>query len=421
MQYLPPEFARTVKHLANQETQIEDSSGLRWFVTLSYVKGSLAFQKGWHKFFLDHGMEEGQFLVFNYIKGSHFVVQIFGKSACERINFNNGMPRQNKRSRRDEATAPEDEPFQIANVNSGDKPISATSVASGSEFQNCQTNLPVANADFGRMQLLPISVNMEDPTCMINRDDGYYQGEDRNFLYDLSSFEMENITHDANKFQQDSYSKLNPSHTEFMENATKVEKALDTKTSPCRIGITEQTKTMGDDTQMGVIHTYQIKGHSGDIFTDKIEKALDTKLASSHTDITEQTKTMGNDAQMAVIHTNQIKGPPGDIFTDKFEKTLDTKTAPSHTEITEQTKTKGDDTQMAVIRSSRTAGHSGDILTDKFYTKPSDNSNLSKGMLNDVSNFQNGGRTCTARLSSFYFYNIATDNSYVIIFFFINQ
>ncbi|KAI3463762.1 hypothetical protein Pfo_020425 [Paulownia fortunei] len=346
--YLPPQFARTVKHLAGQETQIEDSSGLRWSVTLSYVKGSLAFHKGWNKFFLDHGLAEGEFLVFNYIKRSHFVVQIYGKSACERINFNNGRPRQNKRSRRDPETVSLDEPFQTTDVNSRDKPSAATSVASGSIFENCQTHLAEANADFGMLQLLPISMNMEDPTCMINRDDGYYQREDRNFLHDLSSFEMAKETPDANKFEKALDTKIAPSHSEMTEYANKFEKALDMKIVPCLTATMEQTKTKGDDTQIAMIHKNEINGHSSDIFTDNFDKAFNTKVV------------------------------------------------PSHTETMEQSKIKGDDTKMAVICSKQITGHSGDIFTDKFHIKPSDNSNLSKDILDDVSNFQNGNNPVLA-------------------------
>ncbi|XP_059657283.1 B3 domain-containing protein Os01g0905400-like [Cornus florida] len=85
--FLPPKFARTVSALVGQKTHLEDAIGRRWIVTVSKINGSIAFQKGWHGFSLDHDLEVGDFLVFNYIKGSHFVVQIYGKTGCHKPVF----------------------------------------------------------------------------------------------------------------------------------------------------------------------------------------------------------------------------------------------------------------------------------------------------------------------------------------------
>lgn len=97
LQFLPPKFARTVVALVDKETYLEDSTGRRWRVTLSDVDGSLAFQKGWRDFLLDHDIQLGDFLIFHYIMGSHFVVQIYGKSGCEKLDFS--MTVGKKRSR----------------------------------------------------------------------------------------------------------------------------------------------------------------------------------------------------------------------------------------------------------------------------------------------------------------------------------
>ncbi|XP_011084041.1 uncharacterized protein LOC105166397 [Sesamum indicum] len=386
--YLPPKFARTVKHLAGQEIQIEDSTGLRWSVTLSHVNGSLAFQKGWPKFFLDHGLKEGEFVVFNYVKGSHFVVQIYGKRACERINFNNGTCRPNKRSRRGTETVYQDAPIQTTYLNSRDKPSSATSVASGSEFQTRQTRKLGAKSDHGRLQVLPIPIKMEDPACMVNRDDGHYLGEDRNFLYDLSLFEMERETDDRNKFEKALDTITIPSPPEVTEEANKFEKALGTMNAPSEIP--EQANMERDDTQMAVIQTNENNGHSADIPSDKFEEALNIKVAPSHTDTVEQSKTKVDNSEMAVAHKIQVDGHSGEISTDKLEKTLDNKLALSRTEITEQTKIKGDDTQMREVHSEQIDDRTADIFTAKRHSKPSDFSNLKKDISGDASNFQNG-------------------------------
>ncbi|KAF3666305.1 hypothetical protein FXO37_10622 [Capsicum annuum] len=72
--YIPPMFARSVSHLTDQETYVEDSSGRRW--------------RGWPEFSAEHDLKVGNFLVFRYVPATqHFIVQVFGTSGSERINF----------------------------------------------------------------------------------------------------------------------------------------------------------------------------------------------------------------------------------------------------------------------------------------------------------------------------------------------
>lgn len=68
-------------------TLLEDIRGHQWRVKLSILDGYWAFQQGWSDFVSDHSIDYGDFIVFNYIIGSHFIVQIFDKSCCERLNF----------------------------------------------------------------------------------------------------------------------------------------------------------------------------------------------------------------------------------------------------------------------------------------------------------------------------------------------
>ncbi|KAG8388060.1 hypothetical protein BUALT_Bualt02G0085900 [Buddleja alternifolia] len=352
--FLPPFFARRMGHLANQETEIEDYNGQRWSVTYSYVNGFLAFQKGWHKFVMDHDLKEGQLLVFKYIKGSHFVVHIFGTSADERKNFGNGGPPRKKRPRREKP-----EPlFHAIDVNSD------TSFVSGSECRNCQ----------GHVRRVPTCINMEeDLTCLINRDDGLYRGEDRNFLYDLSSFEMEIKTSDANKFEKPLDTKISPSHAERFENVshTKVipshteprdknKDALNTKIAFSNAEIMEHANKFEKflDTEKEASHAENKER------ADKFEKALETNSAPSHTEAREHV--------------------------DKIEKALETNIAPSHTEATEQTKSKEGDIEMPVIRTNQTNGNSDVIFADMAHAKPSEESSLSKDTSDDVSKFPNG-------------------------------
>ncbi|KAL6552460.1 hypothetical protein OROHE_007824 [Orobanche hederae] len=327
--YLPPLFARKMKHLVGQEAQIEDSSGLRWPVMLSCINGSLAFHKGWSKFYVDHGLKGGQFLVFNYINGTHFTVRVFGETACETTDFDNVRPRRSKRLKTNMDWISPDEPFQTTDINSREKPSPADLVASRSEFRNCG----------------PIFTNLEDPCCMIDRrgDECCYRGERRDVLYDLSCFEMEKKKPDTNAL------------------------------SPLR------NNSKADDSRMAanVIHTDEINGLSEDL--DKFEESQGTEKVSSHAD---NTKTDAShtvkkrQAVMDVIHTSEI-------FVDKFEKASGNNITPFHA-------VKRDQTRKTSDNSRKINGDSNDILTDKFRIKFPDCSNASKKLRVDVSDSQNG-------------------------------
>ncbi|KAK9090220.1 hypothetical protein Sjap_023397 [Stephania japonica] len=85
--FIPPRFAWRIMSLAGQSVQLEDVNGNCWTVKISLVGGQLTFKRGWRKFFVDHYIEIGDLLMFHYHSGSQFMVKIFDKSACERLNF----------------------------------------------------------------------------------------------------------------------------------------------------------------------------------------------------------------------------------------------------------------------------------------------------------------------------------------------
>ncbi|KAJ4973737.1 hypothetical protein NE237_006911 [Protea cynaroides] len=85
--FIPPKFARTLSSVVGKKTYLEDSTGRCWSVKLATVDGLVAFGQGWDKFASDHILEAGHFLVFTYIFGSHFVVQIYDRSGCEKLQF----------------------------------------------------------------------------------------------------------------------------------------------------------------------------------------------------------------------------------------------------------------------------------------------------------------------------------------------
>ncbi|KAL2493316.1 B3 domain-containing protein [Abeliophyllum distichum] len=236
--FLPPSFARKVRSLIGQQTHLEDSTGRQWPVTISNIDGSLAFQKGWHKFSLDHGLEVGQLLVFSYIKNCHFVVQIYGTSASERLNFNHRSGRPKKRSREGKEKVVQGEPIQTVYINSMVKASPSTSVQRGE-------SLPVARiasdsgSDFGSQQFIPTDISMDDPALMLNRNTGCNQGEDRTYLCDLSNFEMG---------KNESY-------------ADKTKKSLGGEIVLYHSQIRKQTESKANDTQIAENQECHINGH----------------------------------------------------------------------------------------------------------------------------------------------------------------
>ncbi|XP_057970407.1 uncharacterized protein LOC131159478 isoform X4 [Malania oleifera] len=197
--FLPPKFACTVTPLVDQKIDLEDSSGRRWVVTLSNIGGSFAFQQGWHTFSLDHGLEVGDFLVFSYIMGSHFFVQIFKKTGCETLDFpveNRNHKKRNRTSRDSDGSC------HTTDKGSIDKHGSSTSVVSGSDIEEinqsqCIEDAPMAaentsNCENGnvRHQMPPSAGYIEEPYYIIDRDVGY-KGANGSLLVDLFSLEVQ--------------------------------------------------------------------------------------------------------------------------------------------------------------------------------------------------------------------------------------
>lgn len=86
-QLLPPKFAPIVSSLIGKEVPVEDSNGNQWKAKLTVVDSSIVLKQGWGTFAQDHGLEVGDFLSFHYILGSHFIVQIFDRTCCEKLDF----------------------------------------------------------------------------------------------------------------------------------------------------------------------------------------------------------------------------------------------------------------------------------------------------------------------------------------------
>uniref|UniRef100_A0A2N9FJT0 TF-B3 domain-containing protein n=1 Tax=Fagus sylvatica TaxID=28930 RepID=A0A2N9FJT0_FAGSY len=201
LQFLPPKFAATISALVNQKTFLKDSSGRQWKVEISNLDGSLAFEQGWSSFSLDHGLEIGDFVLFNYM-GSHFVVNIYTKTGCEKLDFpENSNPKKRARTNCN-STAKRGQCHTIDE--DWNKQGSSTSVASVSDAEISQSQCKMNDLE----KILEVPENpsnhknsivakpvskakyIEEPYYMINRDFSDKQGDDRSPMLDLFNFEM---------------------------------------------------------------------------------------------------------------------------------------------------------------------------------------------------------------------------------------
>ncbi|XP_058189177.1 uncharacterized protein LOC131306764 isoform X2 [Rhododendron vialii] len=182
--FLPPKIGRTMPNLASKETQLEDASGQRWTVTLSWREESLAFHQGWASFSREHGLEVGDLLVFHYILGSHFVVQIYGKNGCERLHFSaeNGS---RKKRRKNTPSAAKDGKYHSTDRNTMNEQDQVASVLSGSNMEIVTDNALITANGSPRKMLNEVQL------CMIGMEARHRHEDHRNSLYDLSNFEMQ--------------------------------------------------------------------------------------------------------------------------------------------------------------------------------------------------------------------------------------
>lgn len=235
--FLPPKFAGIASDLVGRKTLLVDSSGRRWEVALSSLNGSSTFQQGWHAFAIDHGLEVGDFVVFHYIIGSHFVVQIYNKSGCEKQVVENGS--QRKRTKRTIAKAG---PSYRIDKGSMSKQGSITSPVFSSDTEMTRSQCDgdgvkklqmgvesISNCQNSNGRLLPVrkTDSAEEPYYMIDRDLAYKQGEERSSIFDLSSFEMRKNISGANESNRvpDGGSLRSGTETDFVKNQVTKEAA----------------------------------------------------------------------------------------------------------------------------------------------------------------------------------------------------
>jgi len=191
---VPPRFARLASLVA-QETHLEDSNGRKWNVILSDYNGSVVIKKGWNRFVLDHGIQLGDFVVFYYIRGSHFIVQIYGTHGCEKLSLSGENAYQNKRAKTTKYSAAMnicavseleiDDIRRLDNVDVVKEPLVVTG-GDSSQAKTIERPNRGSTLDF-----------LDDTQFIINRDQA--REEDRDYLFDLSIFEMPKKTVNFNK------------------------------------------------------------------------------------------------------------------------------------------------------------------------------------------------------------------------------
>ncbi|KAK9726732.1 hypothetical protein RND81_05G233600 [Saponaria officinalis] len=198
---VPPKFAKTLKSLVGKKTYLEDSTAQKWDVKLSKVKGSVVIQQGWQEFSVDHGIEIGDFVVFHYIRGSHFIVQIFTRSGCERPTLFCEKNYQNKRIKatRDFA-ARGDSDGTCNNIEFPPKFCSASQKVAERDSVQRQDNVrkslvlaedcAIEGSTRKRPKVSPADDFVVEPYVRSSRNTSLSREDDRDYLFDLSAFEM---------------------------------------------------------------------------------------------------------------------------------------------------------------------------------------------------------------------------------------
>ncbi|KAF7838211.1 B3 domain-containing protein [Senna tora] len=181
--YLPPKFGPTASALVYKKAIIEDCSGQQWEVIVSKVNKCFAFKEGWNGFSTDHGLVVGDFLVFDYIGSSHFIVKIYDKSGCEMLDFpTRRKPKKRSRSRAD--LDARDDMLNTADVERTETQHKGVDVERSRTIK--ENNTSEKNNSHGKVQFL------EDPYCMTERDFGEKERDDRSSMFDVLSFEILN-------------------------------------------------------------------------------------------------------------------------------------------------------------------------------------------------------------------------------------
>ncbi|PKI50355.1 hypothetical protein CRG98_029235 [Punica granatum] len=184
LMYLPPKCNASLSKLINQKINLEDSHGHRWPVMISKVDGALAFKRGWNAFFLDHGLQLGDFVLFFYL-GDHLAVKIYDKTGCEKLDFpNSNASKKRRRPKKGSKPIHPSKPIDRKSLS----PAVVTRLTDDVVEVVPQNDNP-PNCTNGRSQEKPKEC-VEDWFIVSDPVTKNKHVEDRRLLFDLSDFEM---------------------------------------------------------------------------------------------------------------------------------------------------------------------------------------------------------------------------------------
>ncbi|KAL6847020.1 hypothetical protein ACP4OV_022873 [Aristida adscensionis] len=81
---IPKKFATNIRAQISEEVKLEVPTGETYNVKVAKEQNDLVIGSGWETFASAYDLNQGDLLVFNYSRHSHFKVQIFDPSGCEK-------------------------------------------------------------------------------------------------------------------------------------------------------------------------------------------------------------------------------------------------------------------------------------------------------------------------------------------------
>lgn len=84
-QQIPTSFTKFFNGTTPCKATLVDHDRKSWDVYLKKIEGRLVIKNGWQQFAREKGLEEGDFLVFQYDGSSTFNVKIFSKNGCRKV------------------------------------------------------------------------------------------------------------------------------------------------------------------------------------------------------------------------------------------------------------------------------------------------------------------------------------------------
>ncbi|KAF7063711.1 hypothetical protein CFC21_070209 [Triticum aestivum] len=97
---IPEKFVRSVRGMISELVKLETPDGNTYNVHIAKELNNLVLRSGWSKFASVYELQEGDFLRFKYNGDSHFKVEIYDPSACEKetscvvMNYNPGLQKR---------------------------------------------------------------------------------------------------------------------------------------------------------------------------------------------------------------------------------------------------------------------------------------------------------------------------------------